>query len=143
MRVCNRLQQNLPVGDLMMKSSSLRKKYLRIRFEDFVVNPIRVTEEIYKFVGLSMTNQVKEWLSKAISEKNPKGLSRSQRFSITRNSKDVLVAWRKELSFEKTLLIQEICYDVLTKLNYKIYDNKDDYNNTNNLHFVPSGEIKK
>ena len=110
---------------------------MRVRYEDFAVDPVRQSEEIYKFAGIEMTDEVKTWLIKATSKKNPAGVSRIEEQSLVRNPTDVLTKWRKELSFEKTKYIQNECSSILKTLNYEIYENEQDYQNTTKLHFIP------
>jgi len=110
---------------------------MRIRYEDFVLNPVGNTVKIYDFIGIGMMMNVKEWLDEAMSVTNKKELSITSPQSMKRNVKTVLNSWRKDLSFETVKMIQNKCKGILEALDYKIFDKNEDVKNFSLPYFLP------
>ena len=136
--VCDRLLTNLIFLERIEKDSDFWGKYMRVRYEDFVLNPIGLTSKIYKFVGLKMTLEIKNWLDTAFSEKNSNELAKTAPFSLQRNIKSVLNNWRKDMSFEAVQEIQSKCERILKILDYKIFRNNQDFKDLSTLYFTPN-----
>ena len=134
--VCDRLLPNLDFAENVLKKSNIQHKYLRIRYEDFVLNPIGKTLKIYDFIGINMTMNVKEWLDNAMSVQNEN--NRAQPQSLKRNSKTVLNSWRKTLSFEAVELIQRKCEDVFKILGYAWFKNETELKDFSKPFFNPN-----
>jgi len=115
----------------------MKKKYMRIRFEDFVMSPIEQTQKIYDFVHLDMNMHIIEWLNTSLSVNNDENLSKTSPFDLKKNRMSVLNGWREKLSFEKVKIIQSECRKVLEILEYKIYDNENQLKNLEELYFNP------
>ena len=110
---------------------------MRIRFEDFVLNPIGKTLEIYNFVGLKMNMHIKSWLDKSTTHCNNENLSKTRQFGIRRNVLSVLKGWRERLKFTQVQEIQSKCQQVLDKLQYEVYQTDTDFKNFKTMHFEP------
>ena len=112
-----------------LESENVADKYMRVRHEDFSMEPFKVAEKIYKFIGIEMTEDVKTWLEKnTASGINSQGLSAQ---STKRDSKTVASAWRNKLKFEHNEIIQDRCDDVLQKLQYRSFPSELDMKNLN------------
>ena len=136
--VCDRLLTNLIVLEQIDKDSNFWGKYMRVRYEDFVLNPIGLTLKIYKFVGLNMTLRIKDWLDIAFSKTNHYVLAKGSPQSLLRNVKSVMNNWRKDLSFEAVQEIQSKCERILKILDYKIFRNNQDFKDLSTLYFTPN-----
>jgi len=135
--VCERLEPNLFFAEKMLKNSNIRHKYMRIRYEDFVLNPIGNTIKIYDFIGINMTMNVKEWLDEAMSPRNYGNVSVSSPQSMKRNVKSVLNSWRQELSYEAVEMIQNKCKGVLSILGYNKFRTNEDLKDLSKPYFFP------
>ena len=123
---------------VLLNSFKLRDKYMRIRYEDFVLNPLGKTLKIYEFVGIEMTMNIKHWLDTAMSVTNEKNLSKTSPMGLKRNVMSVLNTWRAESSFEDVLTMQRNCEWVLDKLGYKIFRTEKELRDLDELHFAPN-----
>ena len=134
--LCGNLVPNIEFGD-MLNRSELSKKFKRIRFEDFVWDPIKKTREIFDFVGLNITDSVVSWLKNSTSSLHEDNLWIWVPQGLSRNPMSVLNHWRKNLPFEQVELIQKLCHPALKKLGYEIYDSEEELRNLKKLHFTP------
>ncbi|CAK8672955.1 unnamed protein product [Clavelina lepadiformis] len=116
-RLCQHMTHLVKYSDLHLIHSSM---YMRVRFEEFAVDPIRWTEKIYKFVDIKMDESIVQWLKKATSETN----SNSESFSTTRNSKDVVTRWMKQLPWKYVTQLQRECDYVMKSLGYIMFDDE-------------------
>lgn len=101
----------------------LRGRYKLVRYEDVVRNPLAEVQSIYDFVGLDMSEKLKEWIYRVTHGKG-KGTAK-EAFQITsRNAADVSQAWRTALPFEKVRRIQELCKGAMELLGYRLVDSE-------------------
>lgn len=108
--LCQHMDKTLKVRSV---SSWLNGRYKLVRYEDAAENPLRIAEEIYKFVGVDLPPSVAVWLNK--NTKHDEG----DRYSRTRNSKAAASAWRTQLDYRNVLEIQQKCANSMAKLGYK------------------------
>ncbi|XP_076801917.1 carbohydrate sulfotransferase 1-like [Clavelina lepadiformis] len=135
--ICERLIPNVQfANDVLMKDPTLRHKYMRIRHEDFALDPIGVSAKIYDFVGINFPDSMKSWLRKATSSENKDDLSLKNPQGTNRDSMAVLSRWRESLSFEKVKAVQEICKEVMPKLGYRLFNSENELRNISKLHFT-------
>ena len=135
--VCSRLSVNLMFLDGLERNSKIWNQYMRIRYEDFILNPLGAALKIYKFVGLEMTMKVKEWLDVAFTTANKKSLAKSSPQGLKRNIKSVLNNWRIDLNFETVQEIQAKCDNILKNLGYRIYKSNEELKEISKLYFTP------
>ena len=86
------------------------------RYEDMSLEPFLWAENIYKFVGLPFTPEMKEWIktntqAPANSYANPYGTKR--------NSTVAMQSWRKRLPLKQVLTIQNECSEMMKFYGYK------------------------
>ena len=87
---CKRIYEDAQyVDDVLKKSPNLSKHYLHIRHEDFALDPIGITNKIYKFIGKSPGKELIDWVENS-TLKTCKGSQNSQ--STCRDSKKVISA---------------------------------------------------
>lgn len=96
----------------------LNGRYMMVRYEDLVQDPLGKVQEMYKFVNLEMTEQVSEWISNVT---HGQGLpTRKEAFDITsRDALNVSQAWRTMLPFHNVLQIQDVCKDAMNAFQYQ------------------------
>ncbi|KAG8563203.1 hypothetical protein GDO81_015975 [Engystomops pustulosus] len=95
----------------------LKDKYMLVRYEDLVRNPLSKVEEMYKFVNLKLTDQLTQWIHNITHGEGPR--KRSEAFETTsRNALNISELWRTILPFQKVSRIQEVCKDALTSFMY-------------------------
>jgi len=129
------MRNDTTFANSLMKNSRLQHKYLRIRYEDFVSNPLNSTQAIYEFADLNFTSSIQDWLEESMSEKNPDSLEKAAPFGLRRNSKTTISAWREHANFEKIQEMQNICSKELEILGYKSFNSSDELSNLSNSHF--------
>ncbi|XP_076589451.1 carbohydrate sulfotransferase 6 [Chaetodon auriga] len=96
----------------------LKGRYKMVRYEDVARNPLEEINDMYKFVGLKMTEQLGKWIYRVTHGKG-KG-TKNEAFKITsRNAEDVSQAWRSVLPYNKVKRIQEVCKGAMSLLGYR------------------------
>uniref|UniRef100_F6ZR39 Sulfotransferase n=2 Tax=Ciona intestinalis TaxID=7719 RepID=F6ZR39_CIOIN len=136
-QICDQLSSNVGYADTVVGSIVPRKSYLRIRHEDFALEPIQVSENIYKFLSLPFREGMRRWVLDATTSNTQTSELKTGDQGTKRNSKEIVSAWRGKLSFEEVDVIQEICKDSLNKLGYKIFNTEKELQNVQELHFKP------
>ncbi|XP_040264879.1 carbohydrate sulfotransferase 6-like [Bufo bufo] len=101
----------------------LKGKYMLVRYEDLVRNPLKKVEELYKFANLQLTDQLAQWIYNITHGEGP--AKRKEAFeTTTRNALNVSVAWRGVLPFEKVRQIQDVCKEAFTTLKYQFMNSE-------------------
>ena len=136
--VCDRLLTNLLFLKKIEKDSDFWGKYMRVRYEDFVLNPVKFTLKIYGFVGLNITLEIKDWLDIAFSKSNRDELVKTSPHGLLRTTNSVLNYWRKDMSFKAVQEIQSKCERIFKILDYKIFRNNQDFKDLLTLYFTPN-----
>jgi len=121
-------------------------RFLTIRYEDLGMRTEDMVEMMMEFVGLHVPRSVRTFLRKHTQEapparegikegSPPRGATRKKTrkkpdpYSTFRNSASTTFAWRDQLSFEEVEKIQALCSDPLKLLNYRIFQNREQYMN--------------
>ena len=115
---------------------------MRIRFEDFVLNPVEKSKKIFDFVGINMTNDVISWLKESVAVADEFNLFSNYPQHRLRKPTSVIM-WRKRMPFEYVQEIQELCKPVFDWLGYKVYENQSEYRKLSQLEFIPESEIRR
>lgn len=94
----------------------LKNKYHLLRYEDIAAAPVRVADEIYRYLGIPMPRSVKVWLEEntVINTGN-----NDDKFSHTRDSSVTATKWRQTLALEQVMKVQSHCQSVMRTLGYK------------------------
>uniref|UniRef100_UPI00398E326B carbohydrate sulfotransferase 6-like isoform X2 n=1 Tax=Pristiophorus japonicus TaxID=55135 RepID=UPI00398E326B len=94
----------------------LKQRYMMVRYEDVVKDPINEISAMYKFADLSLTPKLKSWIYNITH-----GEGSGSAFKITsRNARSISQAWRTEVPFDKILKIQDICRGAMNLLGYRL-----------------------
>ncbi|XP_050778888.1 carbohydrate sulfotransferase 4 [Gopherus flavomarginatus] len=97
--------------------SFLKGRYMLVRYEDIVNDPLAKAAQIYKFAELHFTPKLQVWVYNIT---HGKGLG-MQAFDIgSRDAVNVSQAWRKNLPFQKIAKLQNVCKDAMDLLGYRL-----------------------
>ncbi|TUK08642.1 Carbohydrate sulfotransferase 6 [Bagarius yarrelli] len=103
----------------------LQGRYKLLRYEDVVRNPLAEIQRVYDFVGLEMTESLREWVYQ-ITHGKGQG-THAEAFKITeRNASEVSQAWRASLAFSKVQQVQEVCKSAMSLLGYRLVSSEDE-----------------
>ncbi|KAM4017600.1 carbohydrate sulfotransferase 5-like [Anomaloglossus baeobatrachus] len=110
--------------------SFLKDRYMLVRYEDVVRDPLLEISEMYKFAGLKLTDNLKNWIFN-ITHGQSSG-DKKEAFTITsRNAASISKAWRKVLPFKKVEKIQEVCKGAMNMLGYQLVDSEGEQKDLN------------
>ena len=103
-------------------ASWLKGRYMKVKHDELSTEPVKTAEEIYRFVGLSMSDEVLHYISTIenevaeaagyIEDTKPGGP-----LNTHRNSKEVLEKWLKWQK-EKIKLIDKVCGRLITMMGW-------------------------
>nr|XP_039273948.1 carbohydrate sulfotransferase 1-like [Styela clava] len=164
--LCDRYNRNMKYVSRLEADSGSNiisdGRYLRIRHEDFTVNPFETAEKIYRFIGKPKSEEVERFISKShqsmnrildrirredekalLEKKEIRNYTRSKEilhqmnnpFGTTRDAKEVLTKWRITLPYSVAQLVQEKCANVFEMLRYKMFNSKLDMVNLTKTYF--------
>nr|KAG5699096.1 hypothetical protein BaRGS_017779 [Batillaria attramentaria] len=86
-----------------------------VRYETLAEKPLLVSEELYGFLGLSFTSDVREFVFNSTSA----GHKSTYNFATDRaNSTSAAYAWRRRIHFPVVQATDQFCADVYRKLGY-------------------------
>ncbi|KAG6940809.1 carbohydrate sulfotransferase 4 [Chelydra serpentina] len=95
----------------------LKGRYMLVRYEDIVNDPLAKAAQMYKFAELHFTPKLQVWVYNIT---HGKGLG-TQAFDISpRDAVNVSQAWRKNLPFQKIAKLQNVCKDAMDLLGYRL-----------------------
>ncbi|KAJ7311814.1 hypothetical protein JRQ81_006124 [Phrynocephalus forsythii] len=101
----------------------LKGRYLMIRFEDLVRDPLAEISAMYRFTDLRLTGKLESWVYNITHGQGPS--QRREAFQITsRDAVNVSQAWRNVLPFRKVKEVQEVCKGALNILGYQLVDSE-------------------
>ncbi|XP_074438644.1 carbohydrate sulfotransferase 4-like [Larus michahellis] len=103
--------------------SFLKDRYLMVRYEDIVREPLAKTAEMYRFAELHFTPELQTWVHN-ITHGKEQG---AQTFVIeSRDAMRVSQAWRKILPFQKIEKVQDVCKDAMDLLGYRLLQSEEE-----------------
>ncbi|XP_069594845.1 carbohydrate sulfotransferase 5-like [Ranitomeya imitator] len=96
----------------------LKGKYMLVRYEDLVRNPLEKVEEMYKFANLQLMDHLSQWIYD-ITHGDGQG-KRKEAFETTpRDARNVSEVWRNVLRFPKVRQIQAVCKEAMAAFRYQ------------------------
>ncbi|CAN2389365.1 Belongs to the sulfotransferase 1 family, partial [Pristimantis euphronides] len=110
--------------------SFLKNRYMLVRYEDVVRDPVREISKMYTFVELKLTHKLEKWIynithGQSLGEKK-------EAFTITsRNAVHVSQAWRNVLPFNKVKMIQDICEGAMNVFRYQLVNSEAEQKDLN------------
>ncbi|XP_065451037.1 carbohydrate sulfotransferase 6-like [Chrysemys picta bellii] len=97
--------------------SFLKGRYMLVRYEDIVSDPLAKVAQRYKFAELHLKPKLQVWVYNITHGKG----SGMQAFDIdSRDAVNVSQAWRKNLPFQKIAKLQNVCKDAMDLLGYRL-----------------------
>ncbi|XP_060110374.1 carbohydrate sulfotransferase 6 [Heteronotia binoei] len=103
--------------------SFLKDRYLLIRFEDLVRDPLPEITAMYTFADLQLTPKLESWIYNITHGQGPS--RKKEAFLITsRDAVNVSQAWRNVLPFQKVQRVQEVCKGAIKILGYQAVDSE-------------------
>ncbi|XP_007887493.1 carbohydrate sulfotransferase 6 [Callorhinchus milii] len=98
----------------------LKKRYMMIRYEDLVKDPLSEISELYKFAELNLTAKLRSWIYNITH-----GEGTGSAFKITpRNAKNLSQAWRTVMPFANVLKVQDVCRGAMNVLGYRLVESE-------------------
>eukprot|EP00079_Xenopus_tropicalis_P024742 XP_012817703.1 PREDICTED: carbohydrate sulfotransferase 6-like [Xenopus tropicalis] len=109
-------------------STFLKNRYMLVRYEDVVRQPVREMRRMYEFANLKPNIKLEQWLYQ-VTHGSGMG-KKKEAFEITpRDAEKVSQAWRLFLSFKKLKVIQDVCTDAMTTFGYKFIHSVEEQRN--------------
>lgn len=106
--------------------SFLKDRYLLVRYEDIVRDPLAKAAQMYRFAELHFTPELQKWVHNITHGKGQGG----QAFEIgSRDALSVSEAWRKTLPFQKIEKVQNVCKDAMDLLGYRLVHSEEEQKN--------------
>ncbi|NWW54575.1 CHST4 sulfotransferase, partial [Pedionomus torquatus] len=103
--------------------SFLKDRYLLVRYEDIVRDPLAKTAEMYRFAELNFTPALQKWVHNIT---HGKGQGAHTFIIGSRDALRVSQAWRKTLSFQKIKEVQKLCKDAMDLLGYRLLQSEEE-----------------
>ncbi|XP_072728958.1 carbohydrate sulfotransferase 4 isoform X2 [Ciconia boyciana] len=106
--------------------SFLKDRYLLVRYEDIVRDPLARAAQMYRFAELHFTPELQKWVHNITHGKG----QGTQAFDIgSRDALRVSQAWRNTLPFQKIEKVQNVCKDAMDLLGYRLLQSEEEQKN--------------
>ncbi|NXH16598.1 CHST4 sulfotransferase, partial [Bucco capensis] len=103
--------------------SFLKDRYLLVRYEDIVRDPLARAAQMYRFAELHFTPELQKWVHNITHGKG----EGAQAFDIgSRDALGVSQAWRKTVPFQKIEKVQNVCKDAMDLLGYQVIQSEEE-----------------
>ncbi|XP_037529574.1 carbohydrate sulfotransferase 6-like [Rhipicephalus sanguineus] len=114
--LCNDMKHDLDIFENI--SRGFPGRAIQVRLEDLALNTLNVTSEMYNALGLPLTTSVRQFIDSHTHETNVK--VQRDAYATSRNSKDVVNAWKRQIRPEDALHINTACAHVIKRLGYEL-----------------------
>ncbi|XP_030051222.1 carbohydrate sulfotransferase 6-like [Microcaecilia unicolor] len=104
----------------------LKNRYLMVRYEDLVRNPVDHIREMYDFVGLSMSPKLESWFYNITHGLIPK---EKKFLPFSEDSKKIAQHWREKLHFSKVKEVQKLCQQEMEVFGYQLVESEREQKN--------------
>nr|XP_044993831.1 carbohydrate sulfotransferase 4 isoform X1 [Jaculus jaculus]XP_044993836.1 carbohydrate sulfotransferase 4 isoform X1 [Jaculus jaculus]XP_044993841.1 carbohydrate sulfotransferase 4 isoform X1 [Jaculus jaculus] len=94
---------------------ALQRRYVLMRYEDLVRDPLAQTSQMYEYVGLKFLPHLQTWVYNLT---RGKGMGGHAFHTNARDALNVSQAWRWSLPYEKVSQLQQVCGDAMDLLGY-------------------------
>ncbi|KGL78660.1 Carbohydrate sulfotransferase 4, partial [Tinamus guttatus] len=106
--------------------SFIQDRYLLVRYEDIVRDPLAKAAQMYQFAELHFTPELQKWVHNITHGKG----HGTQAFDIgSRDAASVSQAWRMTLPFQKIEKVQDVCKDAMDLLGYRLVQSEEEQKN--------------
>ncbi|XP_056386683.1 carbohydrate sulfotransferase 3 [Hyla sarda] len=111
---CESIRLSAELG--LRQPNWLKGRYMLIRYEDIARFPLEKAKEMYKFAGITLTPQVKEWIMKNTqASQDSNGI-----YSTQKNSSEQFEKWRFSIPFKLAQVVQDVCEPAMKLFGYKL-----------------------
>ncbi|XP_043926940.1 carbohydrate sulfotransferase 2 [Protopterus annectens] len=101
----------------------LKEKFLVVRYEDLVEDPVKTLRQVYSFVNLSVTQDIEKFV---LNMTNGSSYSFKPFVVSSRNATQVVSAWRTLLNFQQIKQVEEYCHHMMRLLGYQMIKTQDE-----------------
>ncbi|XP_075041986.1 carbohydrate sulfotransferase 4-like [Mixophyes fleayi] len=108
-------KSQVAINKVARTAKALHGRYMAIRHEDLTINPIQSLKQIYKFSGLHLTKDLKQWIYN-VTHEEIKGKNGFMTFSKV--SSNVIQRWRTALNFNSVNQVQQGCKEAMDLFGY-------------------------
>ena len=117
-KICDEMLQNVRFG-LQSPPPWLKNRFKVLRYEDLVLNVLRVIQELYRFAGFDWSASVDEWISTLA-----KTTKQDRAYSLFKNASAAMEGWK---SAPEPFIrhVENICGDLIDFLGYEKWRNRD------------------
>ncbi|KAM4017921.1 carbohydrate sulfotransferase 4 isoform 1-T2 [Anomaloglossus baeobatrachus] len=106
----------------LLATNALDSRYMMVRYEEVVQDPIEKARQMYLFGTLNFTPKLQNWIYNITH-----GKGRGSKFVInSRDADNVSKAWRNILDFETVEKIQHVCAEAMETFGYKLLKSKEE-----------------
>ncbi|NXI43760.1 CHST4 sulfotransferase, partial [Galbula dea] len=126
MQVICKSQAEIYKAGRQASPSFLKDRYLLIRYEDIVRDPLARAAQMYRFAELHFTPELQKWVHNLTHGKG----QGAQAFDIgSRDALEVSQAWRMTVPFQKIEKVQNVCKDAMDLLGYQLVHSEEEQKN--------------
>ena len=105
---------------------ALRQRYLLVRYEDLVREPLAQTARMYEYVGLKFLPRLQTWVHNITRGKD---MGKHAFHTNARNALNVSQAWRWSLPYKKVFRLQKVCRNTMNLLGYHLVTSDQEQKN--------------
>ncbi|XP_069490925.1 carbohydrate sulfotransferase 5-like [Ambystoma mexicanum] len=99
----------------------LKDRYIMVRYEDLVKDPLGHLRTWYKYIGLSMPSKLQSWIYNITHGSGPKDKGF---MPFTGDSLKIAQHWRDRLEFKKVQRLQDVCKQEMAMFGYRLVENE-------------------
>lgn len=107
------------LSDLVLEATAppwVRRNYMRLRYEDLVLEPMRELRRLFGFSNLASFPALDRFV---LNMTHGRGYSSDRPFLISsRDAKEAVYAWRERLSVQQVVQVEAYCSEVMRQLGY-------------------------
>lgn len=117
--LCKEISSDVRIGQELEKLYP--NSYMLLRYEDLAANPYTKAQEMYNFIGIPMSDRVKQWIADNTNQDTSSytGAEEKRMGQFRRDSKATSLAWEKILPNKIIRKIEKNCLDLMNLANYK------------------------
>ena len=123
---CSRLNR-----DILAKEEipALQNRVSTVYFENLALNPMKVSEEIYNFTGMNLTDSIRNSIYSLTAEKSTQNCTVCQQpwhqVGNVLTGKALIDKWRGKMSQPFGVMVDMLCKESILYLNYTLYGTAD------------------
>ncbi|CAL1536211.1 unnamed protein product [Lymnaea stagnalis] len=137
---CQRVLRDLELAKII--AVDFPGRLFSLRYEDLVQYPVAATQQLYGFLHLTLSQEIKDYIWNITYAGNPDDCNIC---TTRRNASATAHSWRRRLSFRSIALIQSQCAELFSALGYRVFHDYGEQLNENipTKYDISSGEFQK